>query len=80
MEWDPTWEGCTLAMANVQPSIQRPEAPCCREVVLREGIRLSLPERPCCREVVLREGLRLSLPERPCCREVVLREDFRRHF
>ena len=27
-----------------------PERPCCREVMLREGLRLSLPERLCCRE------------------------------
>ena len=40
-----------------------PERPCCREVMLREDLRLSLPERPCCREVMLREDLRLSLPE-----------------
>ena len=40
-----------------------PERPCCREVMLREGLRLSLPERPCWREVMLREDLRLSLPE-----------------
>ena len=51
--------------------------PCCREVMLRGDLRLSLLERPCCREVMLREDLRLSLPERPCCREVMLREDLR---
>ena len=52
-------------------------SPCCREVMLREDLRLSLPERPCCRKVVLREDRRLNLPKRPCCREVVLREGLR---
>ena len=34
MGWDPTWEGCTLAMANVQPSISPPNAPCCTKARL----------------------------------------------
>ena len=36
-----------------------PERPCCREVMLREGLRLSLPERPCCREVMHPPGCRI---------------------